>query len=417
MVKLDLTQVNNVFRKKEHEYQEDVPEEEDVDASEFEDDDYVPVKTKNRRPKEDNFTQQRLASINPVFTPKSVLPIYLLVAVVFVIVGGCLLAQSSRVDEITMFYQDCVTAAPKDNFQDMPDDHFNYIFHNHKDFNTKPQWRFVDDPSDDSNERGTCQIRFTTPADLKKTVYVNYVLEKFAANHRRYVLSFSEDQIRGKRPSLHDVRSNTGINCKVLGHDSEGKLIYPCGLIANSMFNDSYPFELQNVQDSNKNYPLTNKRINWHSDKKRYKKTKYNHTEVVPPPYWAKAFPNGYNETNMPNINEWEEFQNWMRPAAFDKQTKLIRKNTNDTLPAGEWQIDIGLHWPVTEYNGKKGVFITHGSSIGGRNPFLGEVYLIGGCICAAMAIVLALAWVMGGRKIADPTALSWNKDDSFRLK
>ena len=119
----------------------------------------------------------------------------------------------------------------------------------------------------------------------------------------------------------------------------------------------------------------------------------------------------------MPNINEWEEFQNWMRPAAFDKQTKLIRKNTNDTLPAGEWQIDIGLHWPVTEYNGKKGVFITHGSSIGGRNPFLGEVYLIGGCICAAMAIVLALAWVMGGRKIADPTALSWNKDDSFRLK
>ena len=248
MVKLDLTQVNNVFRKKEHEYQEDVPEEEDVDASEFEDDDYVPVKTKNRRPKEDNFTQQRLASINPVFTPKSVLPIYLLVAAVFVIVGGCLLAQSSRVDEITMFYQDCVTAAPKDNFQDMPDDHFNYIFHNHKDFNTKPQWRFVDDPSDDSNERGTCQIRFTTPADLKKTVYVNYVLEKFAANHRRYVLSFSEDQIRGKRPSLHDVRSNTGINCKVLGHDSEGKLIYPCGLIANSMFNDSYPFELQNVR-------------------------------------------------------------------------------------------------------------------------------------------------------------------------
>lgn len=123
MVKLDLTQVNNVFRKKEHEYQEDVPEEEDVDASEFEDDDYVPVKTKNRRPKEDNFTQQRLASINPVFTPKSVLPIYLLVAAVFVIVGGCLLAQSSRVDEITMFYQDCVTAAPKDNFQDMPDDH------------------------------------------------------------------------------------------------------------------------------------------------------------------------------------------------------------------------------------------------------------------------------------------------------
>lgn len=111
MVKLDLTQVNNVFRKKEHEYQEDVPEEEDVDASEFEDDDYVPVKTKNRRPKEDNFTQQRLASINPVFTPKSVLP-NTAVAAVFVIVSGCLFAQSSKLT-ITMFYQDCVTACAK----------------------------------------------------------------------------------------------------------------------------------------------------------------------------------------------------------------------------------------------------------------------------------------------------------------
>lgn len=64
-----------------------------------------------------------------------------------------------------------------------------------------------------------------------------------------------------------------------------------------------------------------------------------------------------------------------MRPGAFDKITKLIRINKNESLPAGQYQLDIGLHWPVLEFNGKKGIYLTHGSHLGGRNPFLGIVY------------------------------------------
>lgn len=387
-------------------------EDEELDASEFEEEDVIPVKVKNRRPKEDSFTQQRLKAWNPVFTPRIVIPIYLLITVVFVIVGGCLLAEANTVSEMTIWYQNCPKEAPtgQNQWHDMPEKYWIYHFKDHKDYTIAPQWRFTDDPDDDSDERGTCHIRFTTPRSLKKDVYVNYMLDKFSANHRRYVLSFSEDQIRGRKPTYDDIHGGAGINCKSLARNSENKLYYPCGLIANSLFNDTFPDQLINVRDNSQNYPLSNKGINWKSDKRRFQKTTYNFSEIAPPPYWIKQFPHGYNETNVPDIQNWEEFQNWMRPAAFDKFAKLIRKNSDSDLPAGEYQIDIGLHWPVRQFKGGKGVYITHGSSIGSRNYFLGIVYLIGGCISVAFAILLFGFWLISGRKEADPSYLSWNQ-------
>lgn len=410
MVNLNLSQVDVFHRKGKSAVAEDIPPEDDVDASEFEDYEEAPKKVTNRRPREDKFTQQRLAAINPVLTPRTVLPLYALVAVVFVIVGGCLLAESAKVDQVKIYYQDCMAYASQTDFVDMNSTDYDFFFHKNKTFNIAPQWKWIDDPSDDFDERGTCQIRFTIPTDIKSTVYINYMIEKFAANHRRYVLSFSEEQLNGEAAGYDVVHERSGINCRPLARNSEGKLYYPCGLIANAMFNDSFPMELGNVNDPSANYSLTNQGINWKSDGIRFKKTKYDPSDIAPPPYWEKRFPNGYNETNIPDVHTWEEFQNWMRPGAFDKSTKLIRRNQNDTLAAGTYQIDIGLHWPVKEYNGKKAVFITHGSSIGGKNEFLGEIYLIGGCICFAMALVLLSTWLLTGRKIADPNALSWNK-------
>lgn len=410
MVNLNLGQVGVFRRKDKREVHDEVPPEEDIDASEFEDYEELPKKTNTRRPREDKFTQQRLGGINLILTPKTVLPVYLLVAAVFVIVGGCLLAESSKIDEIKIYYQDCVTAASQTEFTDMDTSHYDYYFHKNKTFDIAPQWRFVDDTDDDSTERGTCQLRFTIPTEIKKTVHVNYLIEKFSANHRRYVLSFSEEQLNGESAPYSTIHDQSGINCKPLARNSNGKLYYPCGLIANAMFNDTFPLELYNVDDSTNNYTLTNENINWKSDRKRFRKTKYDYSEIAPPPFWEKSYPDGYNETNVPNIEEWEEFQNWMRPSAFDTTTKLIRRNSNESLPAGTYQIDIGLHWPVTKFNGKKAVYITHSSSIGGRNEFLGEIYLIGGCICFAMSLVLLLTWIFTGRKIADPNALSWNQ-------
>lgn len=70
MKKFDLGHMG--FSKKKDNDPKDAQEQEDeeVDASEFEEEDVLPVKVKNRRPKEDNFTQQHLKAWNPVYTPE-----------------------------------------------------------------------------------------------------------------------------------------------------------------------------------------------------------------------------------------------------------------------------------------------------------------------------------------------------------
>ena len=74
--------------------------------------------------------------------------------------------------------------------------------------------------------------------------------------------------------------------------DVNGKRIYPCGLIANSLFNDTFTeaFEAVNGTSSDNTLVLTDKGIAWSTDKNRFKKTQYNYTEVVPPPNWYKSF-------------------------------------------------------------------------------------------------------------------------------
>lgn len=413
--------VTGVFhRRKTGKGQKDeVPEiEDDIDASEFEDDeDNVVKKPKSRRPKETRFTQQRIAAYNPVLTPKRVLPIYLFLGVIFLVFGGVMLNDARRVDQLFVYYQDCDKNAPTSRFSDVPDDHYKYVFHKKYDKGNLPvpQWRYVADANPDPTEQqtGTCQLRFSTPYALPGPTYIYYYIEKFYGNHRRYVLSFSEDQIVGTKASLSQVKDTVGINCKPLVRDDAGKIIYPCGLIANAMFNDTFPNQMQRINPSTgaqtSTIPLTNKNINWSSDKTRFKKTKYAPTDVVPPPYWHKQFPNGYNETNMPNIHEWEEFQNWMRTPAFDKFARLIRR-TDQGLQQGTYQIDVDLHWPVTQYHGKKAVYVTHGSNLGSRNPAPAIIYLVGGGICMLLALITLVSHLAWGRAMADTRLLSWNK-------
>ncbi|SCU99070.1 LANO_0F00694g1_1 [Lachancea nothofagi CBS 11611] len=409
MAHLSLKSVGNVFKKKDKEL-EAKEEDDDPDASEFEDDDEKrPKPQKSRRPKDTPFTQQRIACVNPVVTPRGVISFYIFLAAIFVIFGAVLLKVAMKVDQVLIYYHDCSMSAPTSSWGSMSEDQYRWEFHKNLTYNEAPQWRYIPPTSSDIGN-GTCQIRFTTPHDLPKSVFVSYWVENFYGNHRRYVLSFSEDQINGKNTSVSTVKNNPGINCKPLTTNAEGKQYYPCGLIANSMFNDTFPMELMGIGNM-QNYSLTNKGIAWSTDKNRYKKTELDYTQIAPPLNWIKQYPNGYNSTNIPDINTWEEFQNWMKAPAFSTFQRLIRRNDNDTLLAGEYQIDIGLNWPVREFSGKKGVFLTHGSSIGGKNNFLGVVYLVGGIICFAMALLLLVVSLITGRSVGDLKYLSWNRE------
>ncbi len=63
-----------------------------------------------------------------------------------------------------------------------------------------------------------------------------YRLTNFYQNHRRYVKSFDADQLKGKAVPADVLKTS---NCKPMDV-VDGKIIYPCGLIANSLFNGNY---------------------------------------------------------------------------------------------------------------------------------------------------------------------------------
>lgn len=78
----------------------------------------------------------------------------------------------------------------------------------------------------------TCSIAITAPSDMAPPVMLYYELSNFYQNHRRYVKSKSEEQLTGT------VFTSTGglADCDPL-RSRNGKVLHPCGLIAQSYFN------------------------------------------------------------------------------------------------------------------------------------------------------------------------------------
>jgi hypothetical protein len=242
-----------------------------------------------------------------------------------------------------------------------------------------------------------------------------YKLTNFYQNHRRYVQSYDENQITGNAVSNQSLES--AADCKPLILNSEQKAIYPCGLIANSMFNDTFgsPVCLDCPGSSdNQTYVMTNKGIAWSTDRNRFKKSQYTNDQVVPPPNWVKRFPNGYTDENpIPDISTWEEFQNWMRTAGLPTFTKLALRNDTTPMQAGTYTVDIGLNFPVLEYDGTKSMVLSTRTVIGGRNPFLGIAYLAVAGVCFFLGIAFLLKHLIKPRKLGDHSYLSWNTEQA----
>ena len=144
--------------------------------------------------------------------------------------------------------------------------------------------------------------------------------------------------------ALSALRSSDA--CSPLITDPEvEKPYFPCGLIANSLFNDTFedPLMTNSVGGSqNKTYHMTDKGIAWTSDKDRYKQTKYRPDEVVPPPNWREQYGDKYTDKNPPpDLSQREDFQVWMRTAGLPTFSKLARRNTTAKMEKGTYTVNI----------------------------------------------------------------------------
>ncbi|PKY02394.1 LEM3/CDC50 family protein [Aspergillus campestris IBT 28561] len=348
-------------------------------------------KSKSRRPANTAFRQQRLKAWQPILTPKSVLPLFFAVGVIFAPIGGLLLWASSQVQEIIIDYSECHKAS------DHPVDISNQVTSTFT-MDNRPTWQY---------NGSVCTLLFEIPENMGPPVYMYYRLTNFYQNHRRYVKSLDIEQLKGKAVDTKTIDSGS---CDPLKLDPSGKPYYPCGLIANSQFNDtiSSPVRLSSLDPET--YQMTNKGIAWDSDRELIKKTQYKPGQVVPPPNWEKRFPKKYVD-GIPDLHDDEEFMVWMRTAALPDFSKLSRKNDNTPMRAGTYQLNITHNFPVTDYGGTKSILLTTRTVMGGQNPFMGIAYVVVGGICVLLGALFTVAHLVRPRKLGDHTYLTWNAE------
>nr|APR63756.1 hypothetical protein [Populus tomentosa] len=321
----------------------------------------------SKRPKYSKFTQQELPACKPILTPRWVVSAFMIIAIVFIPIGiACLLGSRDVVEVVKRYETECI---PPENRSST----VQYI---------------------QSSANKICTISMTIPKNMKKPIYVYYQLDNFYQNHRRYVKSRSDKQLK----SLGNEDDTS--SCKPEDTAVGGGPIVPCGLIAWSMFNDTYNF-------SRLNQPLSvnKKGIAWKSDKqKRFGK------DVFPKNFQGGGLQGGaiLNET-IP-LSEQEDLMVWMRTAALPTFRKLYGKIEVDLQANDVINVTLANNYNTYSFNGKKKLVLSTTSWIGGRNDFLGIAYLTVGMICLALAMGFTVVYFIKPRRLGDPTFLSWNR-------
>ncbi|KAI9503432.1 ligand-effect modulator 3 family [Coemansia spiralis] len=361
--------------------------------------------TKSKRPSNTAFKQQRLRAWQPLLTPKSVLPTFFIIGIIFAPIGGWLLWASERINELRIDYTNCDKLS--NSLTTIDTSLYDYHLHGIASSTiTAPQQQYDSDSS-------TCTISFSLPKNLEPNVYLYYRLTSFYQNHRRYTKSFDVDQLKGKPRSASDL---SGGDCSPLDVHSENggpkKPYYPCGLIANSIFNDtiSQPV-LTNPSggESSTTYSMTETGIAWESDLKRVNPSQYKPGDVYPPPNWAARYKDGYTD-EIPDLSKDEHFLVWMRTAGLPTFRKLYMKNTQDAMQSGIYQINVVMNYDTRSFGGTKSIVISTTSFIGGRNPVLGIAFIAVGGLCVLLGCIFAIRHFYRPRRLGDHTYLSWNQ-------
>ncbi|KAI5855873.1 CDC50/LEM3 family [Tricharina praecox] len=373
------------------------------------------------------FRQQRLKAWQPILTPKTVLPLFFIVGVIFAPIGGLLLYASAKVQELAIDYTDCINQGVEYTF--IPDNKVSQVYRTAVDSKDRPRWKVqhnvtTTDPdmmttNPEFNET-ICTLKFTLPNELKAPVLFYYRLTNFYQNHRRYVQSFDQAQLKGDARTYDQLESSNDCDpLSGLRNDSMTKPYYPCGLIANSLFNDTFAQpRLQNPQGGAGDggavvFEMSNSGIAWSSDKERFGNTKYNAEDVLPPPNWANRYAGGvYTNKTLPKIHQWEEFQVWMRTAGLPTFSKLAQRSDDKDMDKGTYELEIYYRFPVKDYSGTKSIVISTRTVMGGRNPFLGIAYIVVGGLCILLGLIFTARHLIKPRKLGDHTYLSWNNED-----
>jgi len=362
-----------------------------------------PAQPNSRRPEDSPFKQQRLAAWQPILTPLRIIATFVVIGIIFVPIGAVLLDKSNSIVEYTKQYDGDGSDLKSCK---------------------------IDSP----NENRTCSITFNIKEEMKSPVWVYYELTNFYQNHRRYVKSRSASQLLGERLSSGELT-----DCEPLKKDG-GQVLNPCGLIANSMFNDK-------ISLSSPTFKMDETGISWKSDREnkfaqvegfkmkqeddvdktcadvfgpdeKYSDCDHEFKDGKNYFYWypANSKTKYLYETYEGIVSpldgvEDEHFIVWMRTAGLPEFRKPYGRIKKDIPKGTQLTFDIQANFDVSEFDGTKSLVITEVGEYGGKNPFLGIAYIVVGCVSWFLAILFGVKHYVAPRPLGDIRYLGWGQN------
>lgn len=174
------------------------------------------------------FTQQRLKAWQPILEPQCAIALYAVGGLLFLGIGVVLLMMSQSVEEYSRDYTDLVL-----------------------------------------NDQNVGSITIEIEKDMEPPIWIYYELEGFHQNHRRYVKSRDDDQLQASRGLK--LTPDQLPSCRPWVAGDDGRVRYPCGLVARSVFNDTFAIQVKDPDKGDDSWELLQvdnsaKTIAWAAD-------------------------------------------------------------------------------------------------------------------------------------------------------
>lgn len=235
-----------------------------------------------------------------------------------------------------------------------------------------------------------CEVDVVVEEAMEAPVYLYYRLTNFHQNHRRYVKSRSDPQLRGESVDSGDMR-----DCLPLRKYGDGEapanatldplFLYPCGLVANSFFTDTFKATAVRRRRGGSGgfEPLAageyvETGVAWPTDVGK----KFNPRAVSPAAFTSRS-PNGFD---LPRVDD-EHFVVWMRSASEPDFDKLYARLPHTSLAAGDvLRVSVSSSYPTSFFDGTKSLVLSKTTWVGTRDPFLGPAFLFYAFVCWALA-------------------------------
>eukprot|EP00919_Chromeraceae_sp_WS-2016_P035260 GHVR01083493.1.p1 GENE.GHVR01083493.1~~GHVR01083493.1.p1 ORF type:complete len:313 (+),score=35.26 GHVR01083493.1:829-1767(+) len=278
----------------------------------------------------------------PVLTPARVIYIFTFLSVLFFTIGGIFYIHAFSVYECKVKYEDSSLSIDGTTIIEI----------------------------NSLNCKGPTNDIKTMPA----TTYLYYELTHFYQNHRRYVKSRSNEQLQ---PGGHMLSSVDLSHCApCISNNLNDKILYPCGLTATTIFNDTYT-----LYDANGLVHIDSspEAITWYVDRE-FKFIQNGKPDTTTHDIWldnSDLFEGGINNSH---------FIVWMRIAGLPTFRKLWGRIQKElVLPL---TVKIANNYPVRSFQGEKAVVFSTASPLGGRNFMLPCTMFVSGIFTLIFAAI-----------------------------